>query len=145
MVVPLGLLQNTWEKANDVMCCFEQILEAAPYKTAAVQLLISYLANHPWNAEYCCRSKDKLISNILLWTPTYGHTSINWPAKTYIHRFCVDTGYHLENLPKAMANRDRWCEKVKGIPTVGMLWWSLNSIWPSFIIDVFFFTFIKKI
>ena len=37
------------------------------------------------HAGHCWGSKDEIISNILLWTPTYGHTSIGWPAKTYIH------------------------------------------------------------
>ena len=27
--------------------------------------------------------KDKLKSDILLWTPTHGHTSVDWSAKTY--------------------------------------------------------------
>ena len=37
-------------------------------------------------------SKDELINDILLWTPTYGHTSLGWQAKTYIYQLCVDTG-----------------------------------------------------
>ena len=32
--------------------------------------------------------RDKLISNILRWTPTHGHTSICQPAKTYIYLLC---------------------------------------------------------
>ena len=28
------------------------------------------------HAGHCWRSKDTLISNILLWTPTHGHTSV---------------------------------------------------------------------
>ena len=29
---------------------------------------------------HCWRSKDKLINNVLLWTPTLGYTSVGWPA-----------------------------------------------------------------
>ena len=36
-----------WELHNDAAYCFEQILEAASYKTAALQPLASYLSNHP--------------------------------------------------------------------------------------------------
>ena len=43
--------------------------------------------------------KKRLKSNILLWTLTYGHTSVSKSAKTYIHQLCVDTGCSLENLP----------------------------------------------
>ena len=27
---------------------------------------------------------DELISDVLLWTPTHGHTSVDQPGKTYI-------------------------------------------------------------
>ena len=52
MVAPLELEQNIWKKARwklhkDAACCFEQILEAAPYKTAAVQPFTSHLTNDP--------------------------------------------------------------------------------------------------
>ena len=36
-------------------------------------------------AEHCCRSKDKLKNNIILWTPTHGHTSVGRPVKAYTH------------------------------------------------------------
>ena len=35
-----------YELHKDVAGCFEQILEAAPYKTAAIRPLTSYLTNH---------------------------------------------------------------------------------------------------
>ena len=43
------------------------------------------------------KSKDKLRSDVLFWTPTQGQTSVGWPAKTYIHQPSVDTEYHLED------------------------------------------------
>ena len=37
-----------WEPRKDTVCCFEQILEAAPHKTSAVQPITPpHLANHP--------------------------------------------------------------------------------------------------
>ena len=36
------------------------------------------------HAGHCWRSKDKLISDVLLWTPTYGRAKAGWPAQTYI-------------------------------------------------------------
>ena len=38
------------------------------------------------------RRKDKLMSNILQWTLTYGHTSVGQLATTYIYQLCVNTG-----------------------------------------------------
>ena len=35
--------KDRWEVGNDAMCYFKQILEAEPYKTTSVQLLISHL------------------------------------------------------------------------------------------------------
>ena len=54
------------------------------------------------------RSKDKLNSNILVWTPTHGHTSVGQPAETYIYLLCAVTRCCLKELPHVMANRDRW-------------------------------------
>ena len=62
------------------------------------------------------RSKNKLISIILLQIPTHGNISVGWPVKTYIYQFCLDTGSCLENLPSVMTDRDEWQERVKGNP-----------------------------
>ena len=43
-------------------------------------------AGHSW------RSRDELISDILLWTPTYGRAKAGQPAWTYIQQLCEDTG-----------------------------------------------------
>ena len=32
---------------------------------------------------HCCRGKDELISDILLWTSTREHSSVGQPLKTY--------------------------------------------------------------
>ena len=60
------------------------------------------------HAGHCWRSKDKLINEVLLWTPSHGHTSVSWSARTYLHWFCVDTGSNLDDLPGVMDDRDRW-------------------------------------
>ena len=91
-----------WELYQDAAYCFEQILEAAPYKTKAVlPLPIS-----PSKTSKVCwallEKKDKLISNILLWIPVHQYTCVCWQAKTYIHHLCVDIGCCLENLPRAI-------------------------------------------
>ena len=56
---------------HDAACCFEQVLETAPYKTAAVWPLTSCLVNHPSKMKHAghnWRNKDKLISSVLLYT-----------------------------------------------------------------------------
>ena len=36
------------------------------------------------HAGYCWRSRDELISDVLLWTPTYGRAKAGRPPRTYI-------------------------------------------------------------
>ena len=48
------------------------------------------------HAGHCRSSKDELISDILLWTPSHGKAGR--PARTYIQQLSADTGYSLEDL-----------------------------------------------
>ena len=66
-------------------------------------------------AGYCWRSRDKLISDILLWTPSHGQAKAGQPARTYIQQFCADTGCSLEALLGGMDNKDRWWERIREI------------------------------
>ena len=45
------------------------------------------------HAGYCWRSRDELISDVLLWTPTHGRAKSGRPARTYIQQLCEDTGW----------------------------------------------------
>ena len=42
------------------------------------------------HAGHCWRSKDELVSDILLWTPAHGRTKAGRPARTYIQQLCAD-------------------------------------------------------
>ena len=75
------------------------------------------------HAGHCCRSKDELISHVLLWTPTYGQAKAARPARTYIQQLCEDTGCSPEDLPKAMNDREKWRERVRDIRASGTTWW----------------------
>ena len=71
------------------------------------------------HAGHCLRSRDELISDILLWTPTYGRTKAGRPAQTYIQQLCEDTGCSLEDLPGAKNDREKWRERVRDIRASG--------------------------
>ena len=62
------------------------------------------------HAGHCWRSRDELISDVLLWTPTYGRVKAGQPAQTYIQQLCEDTGCSPEDLPEAMNDRGNWRE-----------------------------------
>ena len=66
------------------------------------------------HAGHRCRSKDELISDILLWTPTYGQAKAERPTRTYIQQLCEDTGYSPEDPPEAMNDWEK-CERGSGI------------------------------
>ena len=40
------------------------------------------------HAGHCWRSRDKLVSNVLRWTSTYGRANAGRPARTYIQQLC---------------------------------------------------------
>ena len=61
---------------------------------------------------HCWRSKDELISDMLLWTPSHRRAKVGQPARTYLQQLCADTRCSLEDLPGAMDNRDGWRERV---------------------------------
>ena len=75
------------------------------------------------HAGHCWRSKDELISAVLLWTPTYGQAKAGRPARTYIQQLCEDTGCNPEDLPEAMNDREKWRERVRDIRAGGTTWW----------------------
>ena len=64
-------------------------------------------------AGLCWRSRDELISDVLLWTPTHGRAKAGRPARTYIQQLCEDPGCCPEDLPRAMNDREEWWERVR--------------------------------
>ena len=71
-------------------------------------------------AGQCWRSKDEIISEVLLWTPSHGRVKAERPARTYIQQLCVDMGCGPEDLPEAMNDKEGWRERVRDIRTDGM-------------------------
>ena len=71
------------------------------------------------HAGHCWRSKDNLISDVLLWTPAYGQAKAGQPARTYIQQLCEDMGCSPEDLPEAMNDREKWRERIKDIRDSG--------------------------
>ena len=64
------------------------------------------------HAGHCWRSRDELISDVLLWTPSHGRAKAGRPARTYTQQLCTDTGCSPEDLPEAMDNREERRERV---------------------------------
>ena len=60
----------------------------------------------------CWRSKNELISDVLLWTPSHGHPNVGLPTRTYLQQLYPDTGCNLDDLPQV--TDDRWMAKESG-------------------------------
>ena len=73
------------------------------------------------HAGHCWRSRNELISGVLLWTPTYGRAKAGRPARTYIQQLCEDTGCSPEDLAEAINNREGWQERVWDIRASGTI------------------------
>ena len=67
------------------------------------------------HAGHCWRSRNELISDVLLWTFTHGRAKAGRPARTYNQQLCEDTGCCPEDLPEAMNDREKWRERVRDI------------------------------
>ena len=71
------------------------------------------------HAGHCWRNRDELISDVLLWTPSYGRAKAGRPGRNYIQQLCEDTGYSPEDLSEAMNYREEWRERVRDIHAGG--------------------------
>ena len=88
-----------------------------PPITKTIQVRRTRHVGHDW------RSRDELMSGVLLWTPSHGRAKAGRPARTYIQQLCADTGCSPENLPEAVDDREGWWERVRDIRADGTTWW----------------------
>ena len=98
-----------------------------PHKAPTIRPPASNHENYPSlqtrHAGHCWRSRDELISDVLLWTLTYGRAKAGRPARTYIQQLCEDTGCSPEDQPEAMNDREKWRERVRDIRATSTTWW----------------------
>ena len=104
-----AILNKSWGK----YLTKQQLYGHLPPITKTIQVTRTRYAGHCW------RSRDELISDILLWDPSHGRAKAGRPARTYIQQLCADTGCSLENLPEAMDDREGWRERVREIRADG--------------------------
>ena len=70
------------------------------------------------HARHCWGRKDELISDIFLWNPTHGHTSVNWSTKIYSYQLFIDQSCRVKDLTYATTDRDGWWVRAKGLREV---------------------------
>ena len=111
-----------------------QLYGHLPPITKTIQVRRTRLAGHCW------RSRDELIRDVILWTPTHGRAKVGRPARTYIQQICEDMGCCPEDLPRAMNDREEWRERVRDIRATSATWWWWNrNTWYHIISKLFVF------
>ena len=94
------------------------------------------------HAGHCWRSKDELISDVLLWTPSHRKAKAGRLAWTYIEQICADTGCIPEDLPEVMDDSEEWRERVPADgATLWWPWWWFRSLLFSVFLGLFLFYF----
>ena len=78
------------------------------------------------HVELCWRSRDELINDVLLWTPSYGRAKEGPPARTFIQQLSADTVCSSVDLPEATNDMEWWRERVRDIRADSLTrgWWS---------------------
>ena len=100
-----AILNKSWQQHSTR----RQLYGHLPPITKTIQ------ARRTRHAGHCRRSKDEIVSDVLLWTPAYGQSKAGRPARTFVQQLCEDTGCNLEDLPEAMNDRETWRERGSGI------------------------------
>ena len=108
-----AILNKSWQQHSTR----HQLYGHLPPITKTIQVRRTRHAGHCW------RSREELIRDVLLWTPTHGHAKAGRPARIYIQQLCEDTGCYPEDLPRAMNDREEWRERVRDIRATSTTWW----------------------
>ena len=96
----------------------QQVYSNRPSITKTILVRRTRHAGHSW------RSREELITDVVLWTPAHGRAKAGRPARTYIQQLCEDTGCSPGDLPEVMNDWEGWCERVRDICANGTTrWW----------------------
>ena len=91
----------------------QQLYGHLPPTTKTIKVRRTRHAGHSW------RSREELISDVLLWAPSHSREKSGRLARTYVQQLCEDTGCSLEDLPEAMNDGVEWRERVRDIRAGG--------------------------
>ena len=64
---------------------------------------------------HCWRSKNEIVSQLLLWDPKHDRCSRGRPATTFIDQLDEDTSLFRLELPAVMADRGEWDKLIKSV------------------------------
>ena len=86
----------------------QQLYSHLPFITKTIQVRRIRQVRYRW------RSRDELISDVLLWTPSHTQAKAGRRARTYLQQICADTGVVLKTSRKQQTI-EKGGEKGSGI------------------------------
>ena len=95
-----GMLRAILKKSLRLHPTKQQLYSHSPPISKTIQVRRTRHEGH------CRRSRDELISDILLWTLSYGQAKAGRPDGTYVQQLSAYTGCSLEDLPGSMDDRE---------------------------------------
>ena len=114
--------EANWQLHKNVESNIEQVLAETPHKAPTIRPPTSHHENPPSQTNQTgWRSRDELISDVLLWTPTYGWEKAGRPARTYIQQLCEDTGCSPKDLSEVISDMEEWRERISDIHPCSMM------------------------
>ena len=108
-----AILNKPWRQHPTM----QQLYGHLPPITKSIKIRRTRQAGHCW------RSRNELISDVLLWTPSHGRAKTGRPARTCIQQLCADMGCSPEDIPEAMDDREGWRERFGDIRADSATWW----------------------
>ena len=108
-----------------------QLYGHLPHIAKTIQVRRTRHAGHGW------RSRDELLSYVLLWTPKYDRSKAWRPARTYIQQLCEDTVCNPEDQPEAMNDWEKWRERVRDIRADETTWYIYIYIYISYLFNFY--------
>ena len=87
-----AILKKSWRQHPTKQQLYGQL----PPITKTIQIIRTRHAEHCWG------SRDELICDELIWTPSRGRAKAGRSGRTYIQQLCEDAGCSPGDLPEAM-------------------------------------------
>ena len=69
-------------------------------------------------AGHCYRSKDEVVIDLILWTPKHGKAKVGRLSKTYTKQLTEDADCQLEDLSRAIEDREYWRGRVNMVRAI---------------------------
>ena len=112
-----AILNKSWRQHSTK----QQLYGHLPPITKTIKVRRTRQAGHCW------RSRNELISDVLLWTLSHGRAKAGWPARTYIQQLCEGMAQRTSRKRWTMGRG--WWERVRDNRADGTTrwWWSLFS------------------